>query len=210
MWLTVPPPVLQILHFHMRMHQHTLPCAKIERFSVPIEIEREAVSPVRDPSRRTRFYAPRKPVQARFTRERILPYPPRGNALYGLSGSMYDAPYTLQRLCATCKQRRERRAELGRQARLQHVVNGPEGSPNIERTFGNKDSEMQSEACRRSATLHARWNAMECFGKNTTSFCDKKLSDTQRPTKSWARKSQQRASFVRAVMIISSGVEWAS
>jgi len=40
----------------------------------------------------------------------------------------------------------ERRAELGRQARLQHVVNGPKGSLNIERTFGKKDSEVQCTA----------------------------------------------------------------
>jgi len=40
----------------------------------------------------------------------------------------------------------ERRAELGRQARLQHVVNGPEGCLNVETTFGNKDTEMPSNA----------------------------------------------------------------
>jgi hypothetical protein len=41
----------------------------------------------------------------------------------------------------------ERRTELGRQAAiLQHSVNGPEGSPNIGGTLGNKDTEMQSKA----------------------------------------------------------------
>ena len=149
------------MRYHLKLDRRgrlTSPCAKIERFSVPIEIEREAVSPVRDPSRRTRFYAPRKPVQARFTRERILPYPPRGNALYGLSGSMYDAPYTQIRLCPTCIERRTPlRAELGRQARLQHVVNGPKGCPNFGTTFGNKDNEMQSKGglCK---LLPSNWN----------------------------------------------------
>jgi SAM-dependent methyltransferase len=49
----------------------------------------------------------------------------------------------------------ERRAELGRQAKLQHGVNGPEGSPNIGGTFGNKDTEMQSKAVRNEAARQA-------------------------------------------------------
>ena len=41
----------------------------------------------------------------------------------------------------------ERRAELGRQAAiLQHDVNEPKGSLNVERTLGNKDNEIPSKA----------------------------------------------------------------